>query len=110
MMMVREDVICDVHGNHYHLEYYVVVSVSFTADSYTVGEEELTLDVCLSLNGSTEVPVSVILSLQEDGQVPIAIRASCKLHNCSVLSSEMSYMHTCFVQLEWILLLLRIQK
>ena len=72
-------VVSNVHGNVITSFIYTGVSVLFTADSYTIGEEELTLNVCISLDGSTDVPISIILSLEEDEQVPIVMRATRKL-------------------------------
>ena len=54
----------------------------FTANSYIIREEELTLNVCISLEGTTDVPISIILSLVEDEQLPNVMRATRKLlHN-----------------------------
>ena len=74
--------------------YYVFISlllgatVLFTADSYTVSEEELTLDVCVLLDGSTEVLISITLSLQHDVQVPDNMRATCKLLYSKLYTSD----------------------
>lgn len=51
----------------------------FTANAYTVSEEEPMLAVCVVLEGNTEIPVTVVLSLQQDEQVPENMRANCKL-------------------------------
>ncbi|CAI7989327.1 hypothetical protein GBAR_LOCUS187, partial [Geodia barretti] len=45
------------------------VVVSFTETEYVVNESDLLLEVCVSLDGATEVPVSVMLALQPDDQL-----------------------------------------
>ena len=88
----------------------------FTADSSTIGEEEFTLNVCISLDGSTDVPVSIILSLEEDEQVPIVMRATRKLLQITICLVKVLHAYYIvlfkyvFVQLEWILHPLRMQS
>lgn len=55
----------------------------FTAGAYTVREEESMVDVCVVLEGNTEIPITVVLSLQQDDQVPANMRATRKLSPCS---------------------------
>ena len=50
------------------------VSVTFVED-YTVGEQEGMLDVCVTLNGATDIDVTVMLSAQENNQLPPGTRA-----------------------------------
>jgi hypothetical protein len=54
------------------------VVVSFTETEYVVNESDLLLEVCVSLDGATEVPVSVMLALQPDDQLSHDMMATCK--------------------------------
>ena len=50
------------------------VSVTFVED-YTVGEQEGMFDVCVTLNGATDIDVTVMLLAQENNQLPPSTRA-----------------------------------
>lgn len=50
----------------------------FAASAYTVNEEQSMFNVCVVLEGSTEIPITVVLSLQQDEQVPENMRATRK--------------------------------
>ena len=52
--------------------------MSFTETEYVVNESDLLLEVCVSLDGATEVPVSVMLALQPDDQLSPDMMATCK--------------------------------
>ena len=54
------------------------VSVTFVADSYTVEEQQLMLNVCAVMSGRIEVDVTISLSLQEDQQASDNMRANRK--------------------------------
>ena len=60
--------------------------MSFTETEYVVNESDLLLEVCVSLDGATEVPVSVMLALQADDQLSPDMMATCK-RQCQANSS-----------------------
>lgn len=53
--------------------------VLFTEAAYFVHEDDLELDVCVSLDGATEVPVSVMLALQQNEQLSPNMMATCEI-------------------------------
>ena len=76
--------------------------VLFTQTEYFVHESDLLLDVCVSLDGATEVPISVMLALQQDDQLPSDIMATRKrtksmrkpaLHTFCLLQLDLTLMH-----------------
>ena len=47
---------------------------------YVVEEQQIGYNVCVLLNGITEVSIMLLLHVQEDNQVPISSRANSKLN------------------------------
>ena len=50
-------------------EFHTGAAAIFSQTAYTAHEGEV-LDVCVSLNGATDIAVSIMLNLEQDDQVP----------------------------------------
>ena len=55
------------------------VGVIFTQNSYTINENNSMFNVCVSLEGNTEIPVVVLLLLEQDEEAPANMSAIRKL-------------------------------
>ena len=68
---------------HYTVFINPGVVVSFNQTEYLVNEIDLLLDVCVSLDGATEVPISVMLALEQDDQLLPDMMATCETNGVS---------------------------